>query len=718
MRELILMRGLPGCGKSTFLKENLTDEQFANVISADEIRMMYAPLKTNPDGSKSISSVNDNLVWTHIRELVENRMKRGDTILLDATFYNIQNIRTWKSLCGQYRYQVNVWDFYHPESPDVDSHLSTALERNAGRGFRRVPDSVLTEKMFPVMKEQNNNFPNWIKRIPIADVQIEYSPLDFSAYKKIYVFGDIHGCWKPLKGFFDSNPMSDDCLYLFVGDYLDRGLENREVFDYLLSIRELPNVKFLEGNHERHIKDWVKGDRIVSGEFRNRTQKQIEGVDVKDVRDFLRRLGVFSYFEHHGQKYLVTHGGLCSVPDIFTPTVECVKGVGEYEDASEVEKIFEKNHPDIIQIHGHRNVDEYPFQKMNGCYRLEGRVEFGGDLRILEISGSGERCISIRNTYFNDPDSVECVLHELMHSNLIRENKMSDSISSFNFTTKAFFTGQWNKITTKARGLYIDKDTKQIVLRGFQKFFNESEVKETKPETLKQNLVFPVKVWLKENGYLGMVSVYKDEWYVASKTTSNGDYADKLREILYNDYGLDRNTELKEWVKENNVTLLFEVVDPEFDPHIIQYDTRQVILLDIVKNEIKTEYLSDKIDYVAGLIGCKPKRLWTELETYDELDQFMTRVKEQHHLYIEGFVIEDSTHFQFKYKTALYSFWKHVRSKKGNVSKINEDWKEHFGNEINWLDSHHKEIDKCRYPNGEINVIELQKKYFGEKGKQ
>lgn len=721
MRTLILTRGLPGCGKSTFLKTWLDENQRANVISADDIRLMYSSLITNPDGTKSISSVNDNKVWTHIRELVTNRMIRGDTVLIDCTSYKLSDVKRWKSLVSQYRYSVVLWDFYHPEdnSDDVNYHLTLSLIRNRLReSFRTVPDSVLTDKMFPIMLQENNSYPNWIDRVPSSRIEdsIYYKPLDMSPYDKIFVFGDIHGCMMPLQKFFDENPFSDKNLYLFTGDYLDRGLENREVLEFLLSIKDRKNVKFLEGNHERHIRDYLNGDNIVSGEFRNRTMKQIEDVDKRELKDFSRRFGVFSYFEHHGQEYLVTHGGVTELPTVFTPVVDCVKGVGKYEDATVVEQTFQKNCPHIIQIHGHRNVDEYPFELKYGCYRLEGRVEFGGDLRILEISGTGERCISIKNEYFNDPESVETVLQELMYSELVREKRITDSVSSFNFTEKAFFTKQWNKTTTKARGLYIDKDAKIVVARGWDKFYNEFEMEETKPENLKNNLVFPVNVWKKENGFLGMLSVYNGEWFAASKTNSDGEYASKFREILFDDYGIGSNESLKKWISENNVTLLFEVIDPVFDPHIIQYDSRKIVLLDIVKNQIKTEYLSDKIDDVANLIGCEQKTLWTVLETYDDLERFMSDIKEHHHLYLEGFVIEDSNHFQFKYKTALYNFWKHVRSKRGIVSKLNKDWYEYFGDEIEWMKTHPKEIDSCRIKrNDEINVIELQKKYFGEK---
>lgn len=475
MRLLILTRGLPGCGKSTFLQTNLTEEQRTCVISADDIRLQYGCLKTNADGTKSIDQRNDRLVWEHIRKLVENRMKRGETTIIDATSYDIANIKSWKSLSQQYRYDVVVWDFFHPDEwEDPEYYLTLSRSRNIARyNFRTVPTDVLHTKMFPIMREQNNEFPNWIKRIPSKQIvnTFAYRPFDFNTYKDIYIFGDIHGCMIPLQKFFDENPFSDDALYIFTGDYLDRGLENRKVIEFLFTIKHKSNVKFLEGNHERHLRNWYNGENVVSREFVKNTTKDLEGIDRRELKDFLRRLGAFSYFEFRGQEYLVTHGGMTELPDIFTPEYDCIGGVGKYEDGTLVEETFMNAYPDVVQVHGHRNTEEWEFGWKNGCYRLEGRVEFGGDLRILHLTDEGQEIpLCYKNDYFKDPYSVDHILQELVYSDLVREKDMGDSVSSFNFTEKAFFTGKWNRLTTHARGLYIDKDAKKVVARSYEKF--------------------------------------------------------------------------------------------------------------------------------------------------------------------------------------------------------------------------------------------------------
>ncbi len=46
----------------------------------------------------------------------------------------------------------------------------------------------------------------------------------------------MKGCFTPLKQYFDKNPMQKDHLYIFVGDLLDRGIENYEVIQFMLSV--------------------------------------------------------------------------------------------------------------------------------------------------------------------------------------------------------------------------------------------------------------------------------------------------------------------------------------------------------------------------------------------------------------------------------------------------------------------------------------------------
>ena len=78
--------------------------------------------------------------------------------------------------------------------------------------------------------------------------------IDLSEYKVIHHVGDIHGCNTALQKYLNAiSGIKDDHFFIFCGDYIDRGIENAEVVQFLLSIKDKPNVLLLEGNHEIHL---------------------------------------------------------------------------------------------------------------------------------------------------------------------------------------------------------------------------------------------------------------------------------------------------------------------------------------------------------------------------------------------------------------------------------------------------------------------------------
>ena len=62
--------------------------------------------------------------------------------------------------------------------------------------------------------------------------------------------GDIHGCNTALRQLLrEVRPTPDDRL-VFLGDYIDRGPDSRQVIDALIELRKTRSPIFLRGNHE------------------------------------------------------------------------------------------------------------------------------------------------------------------------------------------------------------------------------------------------------------------------------------------------------------------------------------------------------------------------------------------------------------------------------------------------------------------------------------
>jgi serine/threonine protein phosphatase 1 len=79
----------------------------------------------------------------------------------------------------------------------------------------------------------------------------------------IYAIGDIHGCLKALRDLMAQLPLKPGDEVVFLGDYIDRGPASKGVVEYLLQNRK-PNWRFLRGNHEQMLLEWLKNPSPVT----------------------------------------------------------------------------------------------------------------------------------------------------------------------------------------------------------------------------------------------------------------------------------------------------------------------------------------------------------------------------------------------------------------------------------------------------------------------
>ena len=860
MRNLFLLRGAPGSGKSTWVKDNELDSY---TISTDTLRLMYQSPVTTGTGERAISQNHDTQVWKMVMELMETRMQNGELVVVDATHYKSNLLNKYKDLVSKYRYRVYVVDFSNITEEELK-------KRNEKRGFRKVPEDVI-EKMCVALKDDSEVKKSYTIVTPEEAIQLINSPLKpFNAneYEKIVIFGDIHGCYDPLKEYFDKNPFNEKYNYIFCGDYLDRGPQNKEVLEFLISLKDKKNCIFIEGNHEcwlreysqkdydinyyekrpdeykdifatkllaqlkerlitiekkinknkmeseelskllreswetdpenrevfyrfekvnvpekqselhreigkmenqlkvltRYIHDlqheewssqvfiekcreWFKEEfstdlsmditnilekkynvtsnrkdnPIRSLEFIKRTYPQIKDINKAEIRRFCDRLAQMSYFTFNGHSYLVTHGGVPCMPTMKTQTIELIKGIGKYEDHDRIDKQFneneEKNKTWTVQIHGHRNVMRVPVvSNKNMTFNLEGQVEFGGHLRILELGDFPEghwNIVEIKNEVYDIPEVKEEeeksdleLLKEMYDSKWVQVKNLQDNIISFNFTRDAFEKDKWNTITTKARGLFVDKTNGNVVARSFDKFFNHSQVEETKTASLKQTFKFPVIGYKKENGFLGIISKYNGEVRFFSKSSDSSEFthlfisnlcehyniiADKhlklnglwhywdiykkinksgvsVEELPFLDQLKDDLREKLNPLLQEGYSYVFECVDPISDPHIIKYHNPKVVLLQVFKNQLKTEHITyEELQEVAKRLNVSVKEKELEFNTWEEFeewkDKFTTGIT-QWDCKHEGYVLEDQNGFQVKFKSTFYSWWKQMRAVK------------------------------------------------------
>lgn len=680
MRTLLLMRGAPASGKSQWIRDNNLE---AYTLEADHFRMLLRSPSLGENGWY-ISQEDNGPAWELLLDCLEKRMSNGDFVVLDATHTTSKAVNAYKELLNKYKYTVY---YYEP-----DTTLEECLARNAERtDYKRVPEQVI-HRMHKVIK--TTPLPKFCRKIDSIDEINNYFTVDLTnRYEKVRIIGDIHGCHTALQQAI--TPWDEKTLYIFCGDYLERGIENKEMMYEMMRLSTLPNTIMLEGNHERHIANFAFNtnlDRskrfmkeVVAPIIKDMTKKEIDSLQ-RELRLFYKSLRQCYPFSFHGKKYLVSHGGLSYVPNMtFIATSTFINGFGAYE--TDIAKIYDTNYEkglcqDFIQIHGHRGV---PDGKYSFC--LEGEVEFGGELKYIDITAAAFTKSSIKNDvydkeymrheYQNMTQHVIFTQNEdiniLGNSKLVKVKKCSPNLYSLNFTSRVFHKRLWNENTVQARGLFVDRMTGDVKLRSYNKFFNLNERPETELNNLANTLSFPVEIRTKENGYLAILGVINDELVFASKSTTEGMHVDLFKN-LFQKLPTSLQEEIKELLKRNCCSMMFEVISQE-DTHIIKYDQDHLYVLDMIQNtldvngkHIDVSFSRERLAELDSILKKYDTQLISivktvqQVNTMDELTNIINKELNSHQE-SEGFVLVDSNGFMTKFKGPYYNTWKHRRNR-------------------------------------------------------
>jgi len=669
MKYLILLRGLPGSGKSTWVKNNHLEDY---TISSDTIRLMYSTpvIKSRQNyGQRVISQKNDKQVWDLLHQLVVNRIKNGQTTIVDATHLKANSINYYKQVCKNNHIRCVVVDF--------DVSVEEAIMRDL---MREGTCRYVGEKVIRRMANGIEKVPSWCEIGNPDDIawqfNVELKPVDYDEkYNEVVIFGDLHGCYDPLKKWFDERPLSSKTKYVFCGDYEDRGIQHKELFDFLLAHRKDSNFKFLAGNHTSRLLQIANRDKDSKSypEYDN-TLKQMKDFDCEDLRKFIRDQDEMVYFTFGERDFCVSHAGISCPPSLKLNSGEYIKGHGDYHQSEDVDTDFENRHTGSYQVHGHRNIHQVGIRVNEHCFNLEGGIEYGGDLRILQITKDNIQTHQIKNDVYRVVDSNADIVNELKSSPLIRRTQNPNGISSYNFTKEAFFDKKWNDLVCTARGLFVYDDTNKVAARSYSKFFNLGEVKTSTEDYILNNWVGTVNAYGKANGYLGIISVdtRTNEFFFASKSRTDMDFAKNLERIFNKKVSKAKQNALRNWlVKDmgknngNAYSLVVEVIDPINDSHICKYNQENLCLLDVFVNDYAEKSLGYDAVCKLGQLTMLPAKIPLEpikdnITLKMALDE-LSNTKE----HCEGFVLEGHNKadevVRVKIKTPWYLMWKYYR---------------------------------------------------------
>lgn len=142
----------------------------------------------------------------------------------------------------------------------------------------------------------------------------------------------------------------------------------------------------------------------------------------------------------------------------------------------------------------------------------------------------------------------------------------------YNYTPQCQFSRSWDEVTLMCRGLIVHKDTREIIARGFNKFFNYEEHM-ANGDKLPNEIP---NVYAKMDGSLGIMYWWEGVPYIATRGSFTSDQALWATEYI---------RELGVTGGDNRYAHLFEIIYPENRIVVSYGNTKTLILLAMIEAE-------------------------------------------------------------------------------------------------------------------------------------
>ena len=128
MQRVILLRGLPASGKSTWAKTHVLSNQQWKRINRDELRKLIDAGKYTKNNEKFIRQIRDNIL--------RSALESGNSVVIDDTNFEQYQVDHIRAICREFDAPMEIKDF------NVDPF--ECIKRNALRPEdQRVPEEVI-----------------------------------------------------------------------------------------------------------------------------------------------------------------------------------------------------------------------------------------------------------------------------------------------------------------------------------------------------------------------------------------------------------------------------------------------------------------------------------------------------------------------------------------------------------------------------------------------
>ena len=279
--KILILRGLPASGKSTWAKELVSVNHNWIRVNKDDLRAMM-------NGGVFSGKLEKHIVRTE-RELAENALKLGKNVIVDDTNFNPDHEIFFRRLAHQYKAEVEVKFFDTPLAMCIDRDN----KRPNGVGeavIRRMYDQYLKPK--PTIYERDESLPKAI----ICDIDgtlahmKDRSPYDWSRvdqdevdpviknllnavknkYFIILTSGRDEVCREKTEKWLRGNEIPYGMLLMRPeGDIRKDLIVKRELFE--IHIRPYYNIEFVLDDRNQVVDMWrslgLKCLQVAEGDF-------------------------------------------------------------------------------------------------------------------------------------------------------------------------------------------------------------------------------------------------------------------------------------------------------------------------------------------------------------------------------------------------------------------------------------------------------------------
>ena len=662
---LYVLSGLPGAGKSYLLRQI---PKFM-VVSSDQIRLniceatLYKNEKQNT--KNSISQESNGVVFSIMRQLVEEKCRLGLTTFVDATNLTDSDRKQWVDIAQKYSMECEIIIL------DID--LEEILSNDKSR-TNEVLESVIHRMNKDFQKD--SRFPYKVIGYSLAERINLYS--ESIQEKNLDIIGDIHGLYNEMIELIEKLGYSieegkithqDNRKLVFLGDFIDRGEYSIEVLKFIKTAVEQGHYAIIGNHEEKLINSYEKlknGQEIMGGLSGKITLSNLlkEPLKIQEsLISFLKKLPF--YLVHGHSNTLLVHADILNGSLDTLTKQEAIYGFsrkGEKQNTdSKYQALYNKELLKYRLIRGH--IPAMSTEK--DVISLEGEQAFNG--HILAIS--------INDTEWGEYSSVSCNFNYNEHvagnylfkvndltKNKLMTTKVHEGLMICKYSKSVFFKNQWDKdpFLLKARGLVLDY-AGNIIQHPFDKIFNYLENGAGANISNDKQVVYVEKY----NGFLGNIGLNPITKKLLITTTGSfdSDFVGYVKDFITPEL----NSALLKFLNTNPMTLSFEVLHPK-DPHIIEYrpvDMGLVLIGARRLNYNSHSLTENELDLIADTLKLKrPKWYIAKFGSVKEMVEYSN---------IEGFIVRDhgcpNETPLLKFKTPYYLITKFLaRMSEGNIS--------------------------------------------------